>query len=215
MQNGLRAVSAEIRRQRRHFAKQIRRSESDSDPPCRKFGQRFDCLSGELWDSDLPGARTRSNGQRDDDDVGVSCRGEDIRGVGIARSGVDEERLRRLRQPPPHLALEIGGRARCFRKIADDQENDPRSFVSGLPFGGATGNAATIVDLKLPAYNYVNLSAGVDWDNGLGAMIYVSNLFDENALLSFDRERGGRARLGFNVGQPRVIGITLRKRFGH
>ncbi|MBV9881691.1 MAG: TonB-dependent receptor [Sphingomonadaceae bacterium] len=96
-----------------------------------------------------------------------------------------------------------------------DQENNPRSFVSGLPFGGATGTAATIVDLKLPAYNYVNLSAGVDWDNGLGAMIYVTNLFDENALLSFDRERGGRARLGFNVGQPRTIGITLRKRFGH
>ena len=60
------------------------------------------------------------------------------------------------------------------------------------------------LDLKLPAYNYVNLSAGIDWDNGLGVMVYVNNLFDENALLSFDRERGGRARLGFNVGQPRV-----------
>ena len=45
-------------------------------------------------------------------------------------------------------------------------------------------------------------------------IVYVNNLFDENALLSFDRERGGRARLGFNVGQPRTIGITLRKRFG-
>ena len=26
-------------------------------------------------------------------------------------------------------------------------------------------------------------------------MLYVNNLFDENAKLSFDRERGGRARL--------------------
>jgi outer membrane receptor protein involved in Fe transport len=95
-----------------------------------------------------------------------------------------------------------------------DQENNPRSFVSGLPFNGATGAGATIVDLRLPSYDYVNLSAGIDWDNGFGAMIYVTNLFDENALLSFDRERGGRARLGFNVGQPRTIGITLRKRFG-
>jgi len=95
-----------------------------------------------------------------------------------------------------------------------DQENNPRTFVHGLPFGGAPASASTIVDLRLPAYNYVNLSAGVDWDNGLGVMIYVNNLFDENALLSFDRERGGRARLGFNVGQPRVIGITVRKRFG-
>jgi iron complex outermembrane receptor protein len=95
-----------------------------------------------------------------------------------------------------------------------DQENNPRGFVSGLPFGGATGTAATTVNLRLPAYNYVNLSAGVDWENGWGAMLYVTNLFDETALLSFDRERGGRARLGFNVGQPRIIGITLRKRFG-
>jgi outer membrane receptor protein involved in Fe transport len=95
-----------------------------------------------------------------------------------------------------------------------DQENNPRTFVHGLAFGGAPANAATVVDLKLPAYDYVNLSAGIDWDNGYGAMIYVTNLFDENALLSFDRERGGRARLGFNVGQPRIIGITLRKRFG-
>ena len=95
-----------------------------------------------------------------------------------------------------------------------DQENNPRGFVSGLAYNGATGAEVTTVDLLLPAYEYVNLSAGIDWDNGLGVMLYVTNLFDENALLSFDRERGGRARLGFNVGQPRVIGITLRKRFG-
>ncbi|HYJ22652.1 MAG TPA: TonB-dependent receptor [Solirubrobacterales bacterium] len=95
-----------------------------------------------------------------------------------------------------------------------DQEDNPRAFVSGLAFGGATGAGVTTVDLRLPSYQYVNLSAGIDWDNGLGVMLYVNNLLDENALLSFDRERGGRARLGFNVGQPRVIGVTLRKRFG-
>lgn len=95
-----------------------------------------------------------------------------------------------------------------------DQENNPRSFVSGLPFAGATGTQATVVNLRLPSYNYANLSAGVDWDNGWGVMAYVTNLFDENALLSFDRERGGRARLGFNVGQPRIIGLTVRRRFG-
>ena len=94
-----------------------------------------------------------------------------------------------------------------------DQENNPRNFVSGLPFNGASGAGTTTLDLRLPSYNYVNLSAGVDWDNGLGVMIYVTNLFDENALLSFDRERGGRARLGFNVGQPRTAGVTVRKRF--
>ena len=44
-------------------------------------------------------------------------------------------------------------------------------------------------------------------------MAYVNNLFDENALLSFDRERGGRARLGFNLGEPRTFGVTGRFRF--
>jgi iron complex outermembrane recepter protein len=94
-----------------------------------------------------------------------------------------------------------------------DQENNPRNFVSGLAFNGATGLGVTTVDLKLPAYEYVNLSAGIDWDNGLGVMVYMTNLFDENALLSFDRERGGRARLGFNVGQPRTAGVAVRKAF--
>jgi iron complex outermembrane receptor protein len=44
--------------------------------------------------------------------------------------------------------------------------------------------------------------------------VYVNNLFDESALLSLDRERGGRARIGYNVSQPRVIGVTVRHRFG-
>ncbi|MGZ8360983.1 MAG: TonB-dependent receptor [Allosphingosinicella sp.] len=95
-----------------------------------------------------------------------------------------------------------------------DQELNPFPFVHGLPFGGAPASATTVLDVQLPSYEYVNLSAGIDWDNGLGVMVYVNNLFDENALLSFDRERGGRARLGFNIGQPRVIGVTVRKRFG-
>ncbi len=94
-----------------------------------------------------------------------------------------------------------------------DQENNPRTFTHGLPFGGQPANAATTVDLKLPDYQLVNLSAGVDFDNGLSLIAYVNNVFDENALLSFDRERGGRARLGFTIGQPRTFGITARKTF--
>jgi iron complex outermembrane recepter protein len=96
---------------------------------------------------------------------------------------------------------------------ASDQENNPRSFVSGLPFGGATGTAATIVNLELPSYELVNLNLGVQMDNGMDVVGYVNNLFDENPLLSFDRERGGRARLGYTVGQPRTIGVTVRKAF--
>ncbi|WP_205518073.1 TonB-dependent receptor [Sphingorhabdus sp. Alg239-R122] len=94
-----------------------------------------------------------------------------------------------------------------------DQENNPRSFVSGLPFGGAPGTDATVVDLKLPAYQIVNLSAGIDFDSGLSVIAYVNNLLDENALLSFDRERGGRARLAFRTNQPRTFGLTVRQDF--
>jgi iron complex outermembrane receptor protein len=94
-----------------------------------------------------------------------------------------------------------------------DQEDNPRTFVHGIPFGGQPAGSSTTLDLKLPAYELVNLSAGVKWDDGLEAMVYVNNLLDENPLLSFDRERGGRARLGFSVGTPRTMGVTVRKRF--
>ncbi|AZS19669.1 MULTISPECIES: TonB-dependent receptor [unclassified Caulobacter] len=96
---------------------------------------------------------------------------------------------------------------------ASDQENNPRSFVSGLAFGGATGTVPTVVNLQLPSYEIVNLSAGLEMPDGVDMTFYVNNLFDENALLSFDRERGGRARLGYAVGQPRTMGVTVRKSF--
>ena len=94
-----------------------------------------------------------------------------------------------------------------------DQENNPRTFVHNLPFAGMPANASTTIDLQLPSYQIVNLNAGVDFNNGLSVVAYVNNLFDENALLSFDRERGGRARLGFNVNTPRTYGLTVRKTF--
>ena len=94
-----------------------------------------------------------------------------------------------------------------------DQENNPRTFVSGVAFNGATGAGVTTIDLQLPSYNLVNLSAGLEFDSGLDLILYANNIFDENPLLSFDRERGGRARLGFNVGSPRTIGVTVRKAF--
>ena len=94
-----------------------------------------------------------------------------------------------------------------------DQDNTPRSFVSNLAFGGAPGTNATTVNLKLPDYELVNLSAGIDFQRGLSFSVYVNNVFDENPLLAFDRERGGRARLGFNIGQPRTFGVTARQKF--
>ena len=94
-----------------------------------------------------------------------------------------------------------------------DQENNPRTFTHGLPFQGAPASAATTLDLELPKYNLVNLSLGMEIDRTLSAVVYANNLTDEKALLSFDRERGGRARLGFATNQPRTFGVTLRKTF--
>ena len=65
---------------------------------------------------------------------------------------------------------------------------------------------------KLPAYDLVNLRAGVrrnNWD----IAFFINNLFDELALLSFDQERGTRARIGFLTNQPRTFGISTRLDF--
>ena len=96
-----------------------------------------------------------------------------------------------------------------------DQENNPRTFNHGLPVFGMTGAEATILDLKLPSYGLLSLSAGLEFNSGLDVVLYVNNVLDENPKLSFDRERGGRARLGYNIGQPRTIGLTVRQKFGN
>ncbi len=101
-----------------------------------------------------------------------------------------------------------------------DQEDNPRVFIyrdainqPDADFGGIPIGVGTTVDLKLPPYTLVNLSTGLRFDSGLEVTVYANNLFDANPKLSFDRERGGRARLAYNVGTPRTIGVTLRHRF--
>lgn len=98
-----------------------------------------------------------------------------------------------------------------------DQEAGVGSFANSLFFNPANGTFGSgsfnFGSYRLDAYNLVNLSTGVRWDNGLDIRIYVNNLFNETPQLSLDRERGGRARLGHNVGAPRTIGITVGKTF--
>jgi len=91
-----------------------------------------------------------------------------------------------------------------------DQVAGAGVFTHGLTFGNLNGSEVTSLDLTLPSYDVVNVNLGFeaeDWE----LTFYVSNLFDENALLSFDRERGGRARLAFRTNQPRTLGLTYRK----
>src|SRR5204863_1407720 len=83
------------------------------------------------------------------------------------------------------------------------------------PVTGAYGSGVNdLGSLRLPAYTIANLSGGVHWSNGLDVTLYVNNLFDTNPKLAIDRERGLRARFGYLIGQPRTIGLTVRKNFG-
>ena len=94
-----------------------------------------------------------------------------------------------------------------------DQLYGSGDFASGLVFGGASGADITSLDLELAAYTIFNARVGVVADNGWETALYINNVTDENANLSFDRERGGRARLAFRTNQPRTIGISLRRSF--
>ncbi len=93
-----------------------------------------------------------------------------------------------------------------------DQVAGAGNFSSGLPFGGATGNEVTSLNLDLPDYSILNLNYGMAKDSW-EAVLYVNNLTDENADTSFDRERGGRARLGFRTNTPRTFGVIYRMRY--
>jgi iron complex outermembrane recepter protein len=93
-----------------------------------------------------------------------------------------------------------------------DQVPGAGDFQSGLPFGGATGNEITSLDLELEPYTILNLNAGVETEDWT-FLVYVNNVTDENANLAFDRERGGRARLAFHTNPPRTYGVTVRKSF--
>lgn len=77
--------------------------------------------------------------------------------------------------------------------------------------GGGTQSTFNF-DSDLDNYQTVNLRFGgrtANWDIAL----FVNNVTDENVRQSLDRERGGRARVGYRVGQPRTAGITARYDF--
>ncbi len=92
-----------------------------------------------------------------------------------------------------------------------DQENTPfpsdnDSYID--PDG--TRMALNFRDrMELDAYNLFNLNTGLLYDSW-EVMLYIKNITDENPQLSFDRERGGAARLAYRVGQPRTFGILSR-----
>lgn len=96
-----------------------------------------------------------------------------------------------------------------FTQISD-QENNPRTVTL---FGTGAPTVSTLsFPLELPDYQVVNLRGGARFGN-FEAAVFVQNLTDERALLSIDRERGLRARYGYQTNQPRTVGVTLRQTF--
>ena len=101
-----------------------------------------------------------------------------------------------------------------FTQPSDQLTTQGLPATTGLALGALTGleSPRNLVDLNLDAYTTLNVSTGLEFETW-SVTLYANNLTDEDAQLSFDRERGGRARLGFHVNQPRTFGITLRKSF--
>ena len=104
----------------------------------------------------------------------------------------------------------IGSR---FTQVGD-QDLGTLNLLSFAPntIGGPLTASVFTYNPELPAYDLLNLRAGVRrarWD----VSVYVNNVTDERALLSFDRERGTRARVGYLTNQPRTFGIATRLNF--
>jgi iron complex outermembrane receptor protein len=65
---------------------------------------------------------------------------------------------------------------------------------------------------ELPAYAIGNLRIGAKNDR-YELALFINNVTDKHALLALDLERGGAARVGYEVNQPRTIGVTFRVNF--
>ena len=75
--------------------------------------------------------------------------------------------------------------------------------------GGPLTQSTFRFNPELPSYEITNLRLGFvsgRWD----VAVFVNNLFDENALLALDQERGTLARVSYLVSQPRTFGVTAR-----
>ena len=103
-----------------------------------------------------------------------------------------------------------------FTQVGDEDLGNPasQSLTTFAPhnIGGPFTLNSVSFDSKLPAYDVVNWRLGMlrgRWDTAL----FVNNLTNERALLSLDRERGLRARIGYQVNQPRTIGLSTRVNF--
>jgi iron complex outermembrane receptor protein len=92
-----------------------------------------------------------------------------------------------------------------------DTAGDPNA-ARLIGYGGVPANTVISFDARLPAYSLGNLRAGVRTDRWEVAG-YLNNLWDTNAHLALDYERGRSARVGYLTNQPRTIGVGAQYKF--
>jgi iron complex outermembrane recepter protein len=81
-----------------------------------------------------------------------------------------------------------------------------------INLGGIPANTTVTFDPELPAYDIANLRWGIRADTWEAAF-FITNLTDERAFLSIDRERGRSARVGYLTNQPRTFGMNFHVNF--
>lgn len=81
-----------------------------------------------------------------------------------------------------------------------------------ITYGGVPASTVISFDARLPAYSLGNLRAGVR-TNRWEVAGYLNNLWDKNAHLALDYERGRSARVGYLTNQPRTIGVGAQYKF--
>jgi iron complex outermembrane receptor protein len=93
-----------------------------------------------------------------------------------------------------------------FTQIGDQAPGFGTLPLQVTPIGAPSVSSISF-DPELEAYQTGNLRLGVRKDNWEVAF-FINNLWDEEAELALDRERGGRARFGYLTNQPRTFGVT-------
>jgi iron complex outermembrane receptor protein len=97
-----------------------------------------------------------------------------------------------------------------FTQVGDEDLGTLDLLSFGANTIGRPLTASTFIyDPELPAYDLLNLRAGVR-RNAWDVSVYLNNVTNERALLSLDRERGTRARIGFLTNEPRSFGVATR-----
>jgi iron complex outermembrane receptor protein len=67
--------------------------------------------------------------------------------------------------------------------------------------------------MEIPGYSLVNARVGFEADTGWDAFVWVRNLTDQNYFEILSAAPGGSGLIVGGLGDPRMIGLTLRRTF--